>query len=85
MMYQKLVKTYSKIATSNDVFEKTIKNLKMDITSKELGTMVETTPQQDTQIMDIKDKSKDHLNFSTGSVVHFLASPYIMRLSRTSE
>lgn len=59
MMYQKLVKTYSKIATSNDVLEKTIKDLKMDITSKELGTMVETTPQQDTQIMDIKVKSKD--------------------------
>jgi len=33
----------------------------------------------------IRVKSNDHLNFSTGSVIHFLASPYIMRLSRTSE
>ena len=33
----------------------------------------------------IRVKSYDHLNFSTGSVVQFRESRYIMRLNRTSE
>jgi len=34
---------------------------------------------------DLPVKSYDHLNFSRASVVQFLASPYVLRLHRTSE
>lgn len=59
MMYQKLVKTYAKIAESNDVTEKAIKDLGGNYTVKELQNVVKVTPQADTQIMDIKTENKD--------------------------
>ncbi|AEB75385.1 YveK family protein [Clostridium botulinum] len=59
MMYQKLVKTYATIAKTNDVLEKVIEKLKLDTTTKKLDKMIEVTPQQDTQIMDIKVQNKD--------------------------
>lgn len=59
MMYQKLVKTYAKIAESNDVAEKAIKDLGGNYTVKELQNVVKVTPQADTQIMDIKTENKD--------------------------
>ncbi|EDS78366.1 chain length determinant protein [Clostridium botulinum C str. Eklund] len=59
MMYQRLVKTYATIAKTNDVLEKVIEKLKLDVTTKELDKMIEVTPQQDTQIMDIKVQNKD--------------------------
>lgn len=57
-MYQKLVKTYAKIATSSDVAEKAAVELKSDLTAKQIQGMIKVTPQQDTQIMDIKVQSK---------------------------
>lgn len=59
MMYQKLVKTYAKIAESNDVAEKAINDLGGNYTVKELQNVVKITPQADTQIMDIKTENKD--------------------------
>lgn len=59
MMYQKLVKTYATIAKTNDVLEQVIQKLNLDVTTKELDKMIEVTPQQDTQIMDIKVQNKD--------------------------
>lgn len=59
MMYQKLLKTYSEIAKSRLVAEKTIKSLNKNITFDEFKSCVTVTPQVDTQIMMIKVKSKD--------------------------
>lgn len=59
MMYQKLVKTYAKIAESNDVAETAINDLGGNYTVKELQNVVKVTPQADTQIMDIKTENKD--------------------------
>lgn len=59
MMYQKLVKTYAKIATSSDVAEKTAAEVNKSLTGKDIEDMVKVTPQQDTQILDIKVQSKD--------------------------
>ncbi len=56
-MYQKLVKTYAKIATSSDVAEKAAGELNTNITAKQIQGMIKVTPQQDTQIMDIKVQS----------------------------
>ena len=58
-MYQKLVKTYAKIATSSDVAEKAAIELNSNLTAKQIQTMLKVTPQQDTQIMDIKVQSKN--------------------------
>lgn len=59
MMYQKLVKTYAKIAQGNDVAEKALKDLGGNYTVKGIQQMVKVTPQADTQIMDIKTENKD--------------------------
>ena len=44
-----------------------------------LGVSIYYTPE-----LDLRVKSYDHLNFSRSSVVQFWASPYMMRLNRTS-
>lgn len=59
MMYQKLVKTYAKIATSSDIAEKTAVEINKNLTGKDIEDMVKVTPQQDTQILDIKVQNKD--------------------------
>lgn len=58
-MYQKLVKTYAQIATSNDVAEKAAAQLGNNLNAKQILGMLKVTPQQDTQIMDIKVQSKN--------------------------
>lgn len=58
-MYQKLVKTYAAIAKGTDIAEQLSKELNLNLTAKEVQSMIEVTPQQDTQILDIKVQSKD--------------------------
>jgi len=58
-MYQKLVKTYAQIATSNDVAEKAAAQLGNNLNAKQIQGMLKVTPQQDTQIMDVKVQSKN--------------------------
>lgn len=58
LMYQKLVKTYSEIAKSRLVAEKTATRIGNDITADEISNGVTITPQADTQIMIIKAQSK---------------------------
>ncbi len=58
-MYQKLVKTYAKIAESKNVSEKAIKWGAFDIEVNELASKIKVSPQADTQIMDISIQSED--------------------------
>ncbi|QCX34366.1 capsular biosynthesis protein [Caloramator sp. E03] len=59
MMYQKLLKTYSEIAKSRLVAEKTIRELNKDIDYEDFQKTITVTPQVDTQIMMLKARSKD--------------------------
>lgn len=77
MMYQKLVKTYSQIAKSRSVAEKTISKLGSSMTSEELQNKITVTPQADTQIMEIKAQSKDA--FEAAKIVNTLVSTFIER------
>ncbi|MFU0784646.1 MAG: Capsular biosynthesis protein [Thermoanaerobacterium thermosaccharolyticum] len=59
MMYQNLVKTYTQIAESNSVANKTLKKLNGSITLDEFKDMVSVESEQGTQILKIKVDSKD--------------------------
>ncbi|APM40308.1 YveK family protein [Clostridium kluyveri] len=59
MMYQNLVKTYAKIAASNTVMESACNKLKGAIDIEHLKKSVTATPQDNTQILEIKAQSKD--------------------------
>lgn len=59
MMYQNLVKTYAKIAASNTVMESACSKLKGAIDIEHLKKSVTATPQDNTQILEIKAQSKD--------------------------
>lgn len=59
MMYQKMVKTYSKFATTKAVAEDVISELNLNITADELISMMSVTPQGDTEFLTISVKSKD--------------------------
>lgn len=58
MMYQNLIKTYAKIAGSRTVAERTVKELKLNVTPEQLLNSVTITPQADTQILEIKAQDK---------------------------
>lgn len=58
-MYQKLVKTYAKIAASKYVADETIKALNLDMTYDQFSSLVKVEPQVDTQILDIKVDNND--------------------------
>lgn len=59
MMYKQMIKTYSEIARSRTVAEKTIESLNLDLKPSELSKMVNITPMADTQIITIKVISKN--------------------------
>ncbi|WP_368490059.1 YveK family protein [Clostridium sp. BJN0013] len=59
MMYQNLVKTYAKIASSNTVMESTSNKLKGTIGVGELKKKISAAPQEGTQILQITGQSKD--------------------------
>lgn len=58
-MYQKLLKTYAVIAESERVAENAAVRLKLKYTPKEILSMINVTPQQDTQILEIKAENKN--------------------------
>ncbi|KEI96013.1 YveK family protein [Clostridium botulinum] len=58
MMYQKLVKTYAQIASSRTLAENVAAKTG-ELKPEELQEELEVTPQQDTQILDLKIEHKD--------------------------
>ena len=58
-MYQKLLKTYAEIITTNNLVEKAIDKDGLDITSEEVLKGLTVTPRTDTQILEIKYTSED--------------------------
>jgi polysaccharide biosynthesis transport protein len=56
MLYQNLVKTYCSIVKTTVVAEKTIERLGIGMTPEELQGRITSTPQEGTQMMDIKVK-----------------------------
>lgn len=59
VMYQKLIKTYAVIAKSERVAQNASVKLGIKYTPKEIQNMVSVTPQQDTQILEIKAENND--------------------------
>lgn len=58
-MYQKLLKTYSEIITTNDLVTKAIDEGNLNVQSKEVLDSLKVTPRADTQILEITYTSKD--------------------------
>lgn len=59
IMYQNLVKTYTEIAKSRVVAEKTSEKLNNEITVEDIQKLVTVTPQANTQILMLKAESKN--------------------------
>lgn len=59
MMYQKLIKTYAVIAKSERVAQNASVKLGIKYTPKQIQNMINVTPQEDTQILEIKAENKD--------------------------
>lgn len=59
VMYQKLIKTYAVIAKSERVAQNASVKLGIKYTPKEIQEMIQVTPQQDTQVLEIKAENKD--------------------------
>lgn len=59
MMYQQLVKTYSEIAQSRRVADKTLEKLNNGMTVQQLQKSITVTPEQNTQILIVKTQGKD--------------------------
>ncbi|ADK13596.1 YveK family protein [Clostridium ljungdahlii] len=59
MMYQNLVKTYAQIAGSNAVMEGASNKMNGSVSAGQLQKIITVTPQQGTQILEIKGQSKD--------------------------
>ncbi|MBW6410282.1 YveK family protein [Clostridium weizhouense] len=59
-MYQKLLKTYAEVITTNDLVESAISgNININISSEDVLKSLTVTPRADTQILEIKYISKD--------------------------
>ena len=58
-MYQKLLKTYAELITTNNLVGKAIDKEGLKITSEEVLKGLTVTPRNDTQILEIKYTSKD--------------------------
>lgn len=59
MMYQNLVKTYAQIAQSNAVMESASNRMNGSMNAGQLKKIITVTPQQGTQILEIKGESKN--------------------------
>jgi capsular polysaccharide biosynthesis protein len=59
LMYQRQVKTYSKLARSRAVAEDTIRKLRLDMKPNELLSMVSVSPEGDTEFITIAVRSQD--------------------------
>lgn len=75
LMYQKLVKTYSEIAKSRLVAEKTAQKIGGQVTPDEISKSVAITPQADTQIMVMKSQSNNP--DKAASIVNAVAQTFI--------
>lgn len=58
-MYQKLLKTYSSVITTNDLITRSFKNAEINISSEEALAGLSVVPKTDTQILEIKFISED--------------------------
>lgn len=58
-MYQKLLKTYSELMTTNDLVENVVNKNDLDINSKEIIKNLVITPSADTQILEVSYKNTD--------------------------
>lgn len=58
-MYQKLLKTYAELITTNNLVEKAINKDGIDVTSEDVIKGLTVTPRTDTQILEITYVSKD--------------------------
>lgn len=75
IMYQNLVKTYAQIATSTSVAERASEKLGGKLKSEELEKIVKVTPEQGTQILEIKATSKDPQD--AVNIVNAVASSFV--------
>ncbi|WP_081957078.1 Wzz/FepE/Etk N-terminal domain-containing protein [Clostridium sp. HMP27] len=74
-MYQKLIKTYAVIAKSERVAQNASAKLGDRYTVKEIQEMVNVTPQQDTQILEIKAENKD--SKEAAAVIDAITSAFV--------
>ena len=58
-MYQKLLKTYSETIRTRDLLTRAIKDTRYDLTVNEVSNALTVVPVTDTQILEIKYRSKD--------------------------
>jgi len=58
-MYQKLLKTYAEVIATNNLVKKAIDKEGLDITSEDVLKGLTVTPRTDTQILEIKYRSKN--------------------------
>lgn len=58
-MYQKLLKTYSTVITTEDLISKAMNDANLDVSSETVLGGLTVTPQTDTQILEIKYVGKD--------------------------
>lgn len=80
LMYQNLVKTYAQIAESDSVAEKTSNELKGKFTAESIQKMINVTPQQGTQILDIKVDAKNQSD--AVNVLNAVSSTFISESKR---
>lgn len=59
-MYQKLLKTYAEVITTDDLVENAINSEDLDVTSKEVLNNLTVTPRADTQILEIQYSNKNN-------------------------
>lgn len=80
MMYQNLIKTYAKIAQSRTVAQNTISRLSINSKVEEVMAQTSVTPQNDTQIMDIKVRNISKV--LAKDLVNALATEFIKEAKR---
>lgn len=75
VMYQKLIKTYAVIAKSERVAQSASDKLGNKYTAKEIQKMINVTPQQDTQILEIKAENKD--SKEAAAIINAVTSAFV--------
>ena len=82
MMYQNLVKTYAQIAGSNAVMESASNKMNGSVSAGQLKKIITVTPQQGTQILEIKGQSKDPSQ--TVNMVNAVSNSFITESKKVS-
>lgn len=60
-MYQKLLKTYSEVIQTNDLVDRAVTKLGVDIEAEDILKNLTATPRADTQILEIQYTDKDNI------------------------